>query len=48
MLTFEEWYKSNYPDLDPDADDLYEQFKECYTHGYNYGVWMTLVDGPEL
>jgi hypothetical protein len=48
MITFEEWYESNYPDLDPDADDFYSQLKGCYEDAYDYGVYMATEDGPEV
>tara|TARA_R110000851_G_scaffold37670_2_gene97141 strand:+ start:1156 stop:1323 length:168 start_codon:yes stop_codon:yes gene_type:complete len=35
MLTFEDWYESNYPDIDPVADDFYEQLKKCYEDGWD-------------
>jgi hypothetical protein len=48
MLTFEEWYKSNYPELDPELDDCYKMLMKCYECGYDYGVWMATEDGPEM
>jgi hypothetical protein len=35
MLTFEEWYKSNYPDLDPELDDCYKMLMKCYEDGWD-------------
>jgi hypothetical protein len=38
MLTFEEWYKSNYPDLDPELDDCYKMLMKCYQDGISAGM----------
>ena len=35
MITFEEWYKSNYPELDPKLDNCYGQLKKCYEDGWD-------------
>jgi hypothetical protein len=35
MLTFEDWYESNYPDIDIVADGFYEQLKKCYEDAWD-------------
>jgi hypothetical protein len=42
MNNFEEWYKSTYPELYPELDDMYEQLKGAFYSGYNSGVSQTL------
>jgi len=34
-MTFEDWYKANYPDLRPEYDDMYTQLEVSYKAGYN-------------
>jgi len=37
-VTFEEWYKSYNPQLDPLEDDCLEELKSVYEAGYFKGV----------
>lgn len=37
-MTFEDYYKDRYPDLDPEQDDFYEELKVCWHTGYQTGV----------
>jgi len=34
MMTFEEWYKSYNPQMDPLGDDCLEELKSAYEAGY--------------
>jgi len=34
-MTFQDWYKDNYPDLRPDGDDMYTQLEASYKAGYD-------------
>jgi hypothetical protein len=36
-MTFEEYYKYRYPDLDPEQDDFYQQLKDCWYLAYTNG-----------
>jgi len=35
-MTFEDWYKTKYPDLRPEGDDLYNDLKEAFIVGFDF------------
>ena len=34
-MGFSEWYKSEFPDLDPDQDDMYLDLEHAWNNGYS-------------
>lgn len=48
-MTFDEWYKKTYPDLDSESDDLYGQLAICWyeartTNASLFNEWLSEIE----